>query len=106
MSLYAPESFAAQDHTMPGTGRRAPDTAPLILTELNPRLVIDTCDGEDHPVDLITFGTVREMCPKCRQGGLKLVLRQSSVRIAHLFCADCASCYDATYPDGEPALTI
>jgi len=106
MSLYAPESFAAQDHTMPGTGRRNPNTAPLILTELNPRLVIASCEEEDQPVDLITFGTVREMCPKCQHGGLKLVLRQSSVRIAHLFCADCASCYDATYPNGEPALTI
>lgn len=106
MSLYAPDSFAAQDHTSSGAGRRDQETAPLILTELNPRLVIDTCEEEDQPVDLITFGTVREVCPKCRQGGLKLVLRQSSVRVAHLFCADCASCYDAQYADGAPALTI
>jgi hypothetical protein len=26
--------------------------------------------------------------------------------VAHLFCADCASCFDAHYPDGAPALTI
>jgi hypothetical protein len=37
---------------------------------------------------------------------LKLVLRQSAVRIAHLFCPDCASCFDAHYPNGTPALTI
>lgn len=106
MSLYAPEPLAAQDRLNDGAGRRDQNSAPLILTELNPRLVIDACDEEDQPVDLITFGTVREVCPKCRQGGLKLVLRQSSVRVAHLFCADCASCYDAQYADGAPALTI
>lgn len=106
MSLYAPELFAEPDASTHGIGRRDPNTAPLHLTELNPRLVIAHFEDEDHPVDLITFGTVRELCPKCRKGGLKLVLRQSSVRIAHLFCADCASCYDATYPNGEPALTI
>jgi hypothetical protein len=26
--------------------------------------------------------------------------------VAHLFCADCASCFDAHYPNGAPALTI
>jgi hypothetical protein len=26
--------------------------------------------------------------------------------MAHLFCADCASCFDAHYPNGAPALTI
>ncbi|MDQ2819998.1 MAG: hypothetical protein M3Y65_06340 [Pseudomonadota bacterium] len=106
MSLYAPEPLAAQDHTISGAGRRDQNAAPLTLKELNPRLIIDNCEEEDRQVDLITFGTVREICPKCRQGGLKLVLRQSSVRVAHLFCADCASCYDATYPDGVSALTI
>jgi hypothetical protein len=34
------------------------------------------------------------------------VLRQDSVRVAHLFCADCESCFDAHYRDGAPALTI
>lgn len=106
MSLYAPDLLDAPDHTAPGASRRDENVAPLILTELNPRLVIDTCDEEDQPLDLITFGAVRETCPKCRQGGLKLVLRQATVRIAHLFCADCASCYDARYADGAPALTI
>jgi hypothetical protein len=26
--------------------------------------------------------------------------------VAHLFCADCASCFDAHYPNGASALTI
>jgi len=68
--------------------------------------VVDSIAVDAQPLELMTFGTVREVCPKCQRGGLKLVLRQSSVRIAHLFCADCTSCFDAQYPDGAPALTI
>jgi hypothetical protein len=101
MSLYSPGPPAAH-----ATMRRNEDTPPLILTELNPGLVVDAIQDPDQPLELITFGTTREVCPKCRQGGLKLVLRQTSVRVAHLFCADCTSCYDACYPDGAPALTI
>lgn len=78
----------------------------LVLSELNPRLVVDHIDDEGQPLHVLTFGSVRELCPKCQSGHLKLVLRQSSVRMAHLFCADCASCYDAHYPNGSPALTI
>jgi hypothetical protein len=33
-------------------------------------------------------------------------LRQQCVRLAHLFCAECHSCFDAHYPNGESALTI
>lgn len=106
MSLYAPESPAVSDESASGASRRSAQSAPLILTELDPRHVVDAGAGIDQPLDLVTFGTVRELCPKCQQHGLKLVLRQSSVRVAHLFCADCASCYDAQYPDGAPALTI
>ena len=101
MSLYAPDPPGAH-----ATMRRNEDSPPLILTELNPSHVVDAIDDPGQPLDLVTFGTTREVCPKCRQGGLKLVLRQTSVRVAHLFCADCASCYDACYPDGAPALTI
>ena len=78
----------------------------LVLSELNPLVVVDHLDGEHTPLTLLTFGNVREVCPKCQQGNLKLVLRQTSVRIAHLFCAECESCFDARYPDGAPALTI
>ncbi|WP_296946954.1 hypothetical protein [uncultured Massilia sp.] len=86
--------------------RRAEDGDCLVLSELNPRMVIDHLEDEAQPLQLQTFGTVRETCPKCQSGHLKLVLRQSAVRMAHLFCADCASCFDAHYPDGKPALTI
>ena len=105
MSFDAPGP-PADDHLAHAVTRRHEDAAPLILTELNPRHVVDAIQDLHQPLDLLTFGTTREVCPKCRQGGLKLVLRQSSVRVAHLFCADCASCYDAQYPDGAPALTI
>jgi hypothetical protein len=33
-------------------------------------------------------------------------LRQRAVRLAHLFCAECESCFDAHYPNGMSALTI
>jgi transcription elongation factor Elf1 len=49
---------------------------------------------------------VREACPKCQHTQLKLVLREAAVRIAHLFCVHCESCFDARYPGGAPALTI
>lgn len=88
--------------------RRRPGDADgtLVLIELNPRAVIDHLDEDGHPIHMLTFGSVRELCPKCRSSHLKLVLRQSAVRVAHLFCADCTSCYDAHYQDGAPALTI
>ncbi len=86
--------------------RRAESGDCLVLSELNPRMVIDHLEDDAQPLQLLTFGTVRETCPKCRSGHLKLVLRQSAVRMAHLFCPDCASCFDAHYQDGKPALTI
>ena len=78
----------------------------LVLSELNPRVVIDHLDDEEQPLHVLTFGSVREICPKCRTHELKLVLRQQTVRVAHLFCAECESCFDAHYPNGSPALTI
>jgi hypothetical protein len=96
-----------QQHATHTSRRRSDDPDDgLILSELNPRLVVDHLDDEDQPLHVLTFGSVREICPKCQSGHLKLVLRQSSVRMAHLFCADCASCFDAHYPNGTPALTI
>jgi hypothetical protein len=89
----------------PGPGRRHHACDALILSELNPHLVVDHLD-EGTPVNLLTFGSVREICPKCGRSHLKLVLRQSTVRIAHLFCTDCESCFDAHYPNGAPALTV
>ena len=96
-----------QQHTTPAPRqRRNEPNDTLVLSELNPRMVVDHVDDEGQPLHVLTFGSVREFCPKCQSGHLKLVLRQSSVRIAHLFCADCTSCFDAHYPNGTPALTI
>jgi hypothetical protein len=90
-----------------GASRRRSESADsLVLSELNPHAVIDHLADANQPSDIMTFGTVREICPKCQSGHLKLVLRQSSIRVAHLFCADCASCFDAHYTNGEHALTI
>ena len=78
----------------------------LILSELPPESLVDHLDADYLPKSLITFGNVRETCPKCRETHLKLVLRQRCVRIAHLFCTQCHSCYDAHYANGVSALTI
>lgn len=78
----------------------------LVLSELDPDTVIDHLDSPEQAVELITFGTVRETCPKCRTNHLRLVLRQRRVRFAHLFCNQCLGCYDAHYPNGAAALTI
>ena len=94
---HPPESAACRRHQADGT---------LVLSELNPLAVIDQPADASAPLNLLTFGSVREICPKCQHTHLKLVLRQNSVRMAHLFCADCESCFDARYADGAPALTI
>lgn len=78
----------------------------LVLTELDPLAVIDFASPGDAPLDLSCFGGVREHCPKCGGTHLKLVLRQMSVRCAHLFCTSCESCFDAHYDNGAPALVI
>lgn len=85
--------------------RQTPDDV-LVLTELTPGSVVDHLDHDNVPLELITFGAVRETCPNCSTSRLKLVLRQRAVRVAHLFCAECHRCFDARYPNGAPALTI
>ena len=78
----------------------------LTLAELSQDAVIDHLDSPSEPVELITFGSVRETCPRCQGAHLKLVLRQRRVRIAHLFCEQCLGCYDAQYTNGTSALTL
>ncbi|MCC2954419.1 hypothetical protein LK542_02185 [Massilia sp. IC2-477] len=104
MNLRVSESYAHPQES--AAGRRQHADGRLVLSELNPLAVIDRLDDDSVPLNLLTFGSVREICPKCRQTHLKLVLRQNSVRMAHLFCADCESCFDAHYANGAPALTI
>jgi hypothetical protein len=108
MSLLAfetPSSSAAASPPVHGRRHRHAEDS-LLLTELNPHMVVDQPDDDHAPVMLSTFGTVRESCPKCLQTHLHLVLRQRNVRVAHLFCAECNSCFDAHYASGAPALTI
>lgn len=105
--MNSPETMTPNKQHSPTTRRRqqAADDY-LVLSELNPRMVIDHLDDEGQPLHVLSFGSVREPCPKCQTHQLKLVLRQQTVRIAHLFCAECESCFDAHYPNGTPALTI
>jgi hypothetical protein len=108
MSLQAfetPSSDTAASHPGQGRRQRHPDDS-LFLTELNAQAVVDQSDDDQLPVTLTTFGTVRESCPNCGQSHLHLVLRQRNVRLAHLFCAECHSCFDAHYASGACALTI
>ena len=107
MSDYVLEPVSQKDRAI-APGRRqhhGPDDA-LVLTPLNPSAVVDHLDPDSKPVELITFGTVRETCPQCQHTHLRLVLRQRQVRLAHLFCAECHSCFDAHYANGSSALTI
>lgn len=108
MSLHVPETMSnipQNQSSHPSRRNQGPDDY-LVLSELNPTAVVDHLDGEGIPLNLLTFGNVREVCPKCKRHHLKLVLRQATVRVAHLFCADCESCFDAHYPNGASALTI
>ncbi len=103
----APFATQSGNPTHPLYGRRrAQDCEALLLTELNPHSVVDQPVGKHAPVELQSFGTVREPCPKCHKAALNLILRQTNVRTAHLYCVDCHSCYDAHYAGGAPALTI
>lgn len=90
----------------PGRRHHAGSENCLCLYELNPDDVVDRLAQEGALVEAISFGAVRETCPKCEKSHLQLVLRQHAVRIPHLFCDNCASCFDASYPNGAPALTI
>jgi hypothetical protein len=106
MTVHVPETMSNAHASQSMSGRRhnGGDDR-LILSELNPKAVVDGLDADGAPLNLVTFGNVREVCPKCQQH-LKLVLRQARVRIAHLLCSGCESCFDAHYENGTPALTI
>lgn len=103
--LLEPE-ISERGPAVPGRRHHHDQDELLVLSELDPDKVIDHLEGPDQPIELITFGTVRETCPRCPASHLKLVLRQRRVRFAHLFCGECLGCYDAHYTNGASALTI
>lgn len=100
-----------QDHTgqRPRNGivdlRRPPseEEQDLILVEIEREQVLAP---QAHAQPPCASGLVRETCPHCEGQHLTLVLRQEHVRLAHLFCARCQTCFDAHYPNGRCALTI
>jgi hypothetical protein len=106
MSEHVLELAGAGHETDPGRRHHAPPEDLLVLTELPPASVVDPFAASETPLDLDSCGPVRETCPRCRTTHLRLILRQTCVRTAHLFCTTCESCFDAHYRDGTPALTI
>lgn len=90
----------------PGRRHHAANEDRLYLRELNPDDVVDHLGHDGDGIGAVSSGSVRETCPKCENGHLRLVLRQHSVRIAHLLCGNCESCFDACYANGTPALTV
>ena len=106
MSLHVLEPTITEAERIAEGRQRASADDALVLTEMPAHNVVDHLDIDGGPIELITFGTVRETCPKCQHTHLKLVLRQRRVRAAHLLCGECASCFDAHYQNGASALTI
>jgi hypothetical protein len=96
----------ATDSAPPSRRQRVRVVLPLQLSEVPAAEVIDAAAEADAPVDLISFGQVRETCPKCETVHLSLILRQKMVRREHLFCAECGRCFSARYPDGSCALSL
>lgn len=111
MSLQVLDPVTTRTPLAPGHPPRTHPEEMLILSELDPNAVMDNLEDQDglndgQTIELITFGTMRETCPCCQRAQLKLVLRQRRVRLAHLLCSECLSCYDAHYSNGASALTI
>ncbi len=100
------EVVSRYDQAVPGRRHKHHLDETLILTKLDPAQVVDHLDGADAPLELMTCGSVRETCPTCGDAHLQLILRQRQVRMAHLFCCECLSCFDAHYSNGASALTI
>jgi len=106
MSEFLLEPVQGNPQAIPGRRHHAASEDRLVLRELNPDDVFDEFARDGGVVEAVSFGTLRETCPNCATSHLRLVLRQESVRMAHLFCVDCEACFDACYANGTPALTI
>lgn len=80
----------------------------LSLVEVDPADVVDgvRLDYGYAADDVDTYGAMRETCPQCEGEHLQLILRQTNVKMAHLFCPRCTRCFDAHLPDGSSALSL
>lgn len=81
------------------------DEETLILQQVDPSTVIDQA-GQAEPLQLLSFGAMRETCPACKEAQLRLVLRQANVHAEHLLCPQCGACFDAHFTDGRSAFSL
>lgn len=96
-------SIDAPDHT--ARRHHSADEETLILKQIDPASVIDQADSA-QPLQLLSFGAMREACPDCKDVHLRLVLRQANVHAEHLLCPQCGACFDAHFADGRSAFAI
>ena len=66
MTVHVPEAMPYPRDNPPARRRPQVPEDRLVLSELNPDAVVD-CADEGVPLNLITYGKVREVCPKCKQ---------------------------------------
>jgi ribosomal protein S27AE len=93
--------------TTPARRRHSGDEEKLIIHEVDPASVIDQAEaGNKEALQLLSFGAMREACPKCTDVHLRLVLRQAKVHAEHLLCPQCGACFDAHFADGRSAFSI
>lgn len=98
--------MAAKPAKPPEVERRVGGPAPFSLMGLPAELVVEGVkvpNGLMAP-DPFPADSLREQCPYCRVGPLKLVLRKDHVIRSHLFCEICTRCFDVVSPDGHSAL--
>ncbi|MES2935797.1 MAG: hypothetical protein V4805_20175 [Pseudomonadota bacterium] len=98
----------AEDDAQVQADKRREDGLLGVLVEVEPWSVVDGVRLNDGYLaeDPKIIGEMREPCPSCTDGHLKLVLRQSNVKREHMFCEKCTRCFDIQYADGTSALSI
>lgn len=95
----------APEHDTPARRHHSADEEALILQQIDVASVVDHAASAE-PLQLLSFGAMREACPHCRDVHLRLVLRQANVHAEHLLCPQCGACFDAHFADGRSAFAI